>query len=98
MLLTLIQKEILYHILNVQFIARLLMCLLLIPLTLSINYGYYLLHLVDYREKKLWATRQQNINVPEETQQVLVGMGMEVGSGRVGARIRNKFGHPSRRN
>ena len=50
MLLTLIQKEILHHILSVRFVALLLMCLLLIPLTLSINYGNYRQHLVDYQE------------------------------------------------
>ena len=50
MLLTLIEKEILHHILSVRFVALLLMCLLLIPLTLSINYGNYRQHLVDYQE------------------------------------------------
>ena len=50
MLLTLIQKEILHHILSIRFVALLLMCLLLIPLTLSINYGNYRQHLVDYQE------------------------------------------------
>ena len=45
MLLILIQKEILHHILSVQFVVLLLMCLLLIPLTLSINYGNYRQHL-----------------------------------------------------
>ena len=50
MLLTLIQKEILHHILSVRFGALLLMCLLLIPLTLSINYGNYRQHLIDYQE------------------------------------------------
>ena len=50
MLLTLIQKEILHHILSVRFVALLLMCLLLIPLTLSINYRNYRQSLVDYRE------------------------------------------------
>ncbi len=50
MLLTSIQKEILHHILSVRFVALLLMCLLLIPLTLSINYGNYRQHLIDYQE------------------------------------------------
>lgn len=50
MLLTLIQKEILHHILSVRFVVLLLMCLLLIPLTLSINYGNYRQNLVDYQE------------------------------------------------
>ncbi len=50
MLLTLIQKEIMHHVLSVRFIALLLMCLLLIPLTLSINYHKHLQHRVDYQE------------------------------------------------
>ena len=37
MLTTLIQKEIMHHVLSVRFVALLLMCLLLIPLTLSIS-------------------------------------------------------------
>ena len=41
MLTTLIQKEMMPHILSVRFVALLLMCLLLIPLTLSINYRHY---------------------------------------------------------
>ena len=50
MLMTLIQKEIMHHILSVRFVALLLMCLLLIPLTLSIGYRNYEQNLVDYRE------------------------------------------------
>ena len=50
MLMTLIQKEIMHHILSVRFVALLLMCLLLIPLTLSINYRNYRQNLVDYQE------------------------------------------------
>ena len=50
MLLTLIQKEIMHHILSIRFVALLLMCLLLIPLTLSINYRNYRQDLVDYQE------------------------------------------------
>ncbi len=50
MLITLIQKEILHHIMSVRFVALLLMCLLLIPLTLSINYRNYRQDLVDYQE------------------------------------------------
>lgn len=50
MLLNMIQKEILHHILSVRFVALLLMCLLLIPLTLSINYRNYRQNLVDYQE------------------------------------------------
>ena len=50
MLITLIQKEIQHHILSVRFVALLLMCVLLIPLTLSINYRNYRQNLVDYQE------------------------------------------------
>ena len=50
MLMTLIQKEIMHHILSVRFVALLLMCLLLIPLTLSIGYRNYQQNLVDYQE------------------------------------------------
>ena len=50
MLMTLIQKEIMHHILSVRFIALLLMCLLLVPLTLSINYRRYSQNIVDYQE------------------------------------------------
>ncbi len=50
MLMTLIQKEIMHHILSVRFVALLLMCVLLIPLTLSINYRRYSQNLVDYQE------------------------------------------------
>ena len=42
MLLTLIQKEMMHHILSVRFVALLVMCLLLVPLTLHINYRNYL--------------------------------------------------------
>ena len=50
MLMTLIQKEMMHHILSARFVALLLMCLLLIPLTLHINYGNYRQNLVDYQE------------------------------------------------
>ena len=50
MLLTLIRKEMMHHILSVRFIALLLMCLLLVPLTLSTNYRNYHQNLVDYQE------------------------------------------------
>ncbi|RKU15943.1 hypothetical protein C6503_13335 [Candidatus Poribacteria bacterium] len=50
MLMTLIQKEVMHHILSVRFVALLLMCLLLVPLTLSINYRRYSQNLVDYQE------------------------------------------------
>ena len=50
MLITLIQKEIQHHLLSVRFVALLLMCLLLVPLTLSTNYRNYRQNLVDYQE------------------------------------------------
>ena len=50
MLITLIQKEMMHHILSVRFVALLLMCLLLIPLTLHINYRNYLQNQVNYQE------------------------------------------------
>ena len=50
MLTTLIQKEIMHHILSVRFGALLLMCALLIPLTLSINHRRYSQNLTDYQE------------------------------------------------
>ncbi len=50
MLTTLIQKEIMHHVLSVRFVALLLMCVLLIPLTLSINYRRYNQNFVDYQE------------------------------------------------
>ena len=50
MLMTLIQKEIMHHVLSVRFVALLLMCVLLIPLTLSIGYRNYQQNLVDYQE------------------------------------------------
>ena len=50
MLMTLIQKEMMHHILSVRFVALLVMCLLLIPLTLHINYRNYLQNQVNYQE------------------------------------------------
>ena len=50
MLLTMIQKEMMHHVLSVRFVALLLMCLLLIPLTLFINYRKHLQHRMDYQE------------------------------------------------
>ena len=69
MLLTLIQKEVLHHILSVRFVALLLMCLLLIPLTLSINYRNYRQNLVDYQEAVKLANIEEttvNPNMPLE--------------------------------
>ena len=63
MLMTLIQKEIMHHILSVRFVALLVMCLLLIPLTLSINYRNYLQNLVDYQESvKLANIEETTVN------------------------------------
>ncbi|RKU36744.1 hypothetical protein C6496_12545 [Candidatus Poribacteria bacterium] len=50
MLITLIQKEVMHHVLSVRFVALFLMCLLLIPFTLSINYSNYRQRQVDYQE------------------------------------------------
>ena len=50
MLMTLIQKEIMHHILSVRFVALLVMCLLLVPLTLHINYRNYLQNQANYQE------------------------------------------------
>ena len=62
MLMTLIQKEIMHHVLSVRFVALLLMCVLLIPLTLSINYRRYNQNLVDYQEsvKRTQAEAKEN--------------------------------------
>ena len=50
MLLTLIQKEIMHHILSVRFVALLVMCLLLVPFTLFINHRSHYQNLIDYQE------------------------------------------------
>ena len=50
MLMALIQKEMMHHILSVRFIALLVLCLLLVPLTLHINYRNYLQNQVNYQE------------------------------------------------
>ncbi len=63
MLSTLIQKEMMHHILSVRFIVLLLMCLLLVPLTLSMNYQHYRLNLVDYQEAiKLANAEEREVN------------------------------------
>ena len=63
MLMTMIQKEMMQHILSVRFVALLLMCLLLIPLTLSINYRNYRQNLVDYQEAvKLANIEEKTVN------------------------------------
>ena len=52
MLITLIQKEMMHHILSARFVALLLMCVLLIPLNLHINYHHYLKRQIDYQEQE----------------------------------------------
>lgn len=62
MFLMLIQKEIMHHILSIRFVALIFMCLLLIPLTLSINYHKYRQNQVDYQEavKRFSAEAKEN--------------------------------------
>ena len=63
MLMTLIQKEVMHHILSVRFVALLVMCLLLVPLTLSINHQNYRKNLLDYQESvKLSNIEEKIIN------------------------------------
>ena len=63
MLMTLIQKEMMHHILSVRFVMLLLMCLLLVPLTLSINHQNYRKNLLDYQESvKLSNVEEKIIN------------------------------------
>ncbi len=50
MLITLIQKEVMHHILSARFVSLLVMCVLLIPLNFHINYHRYLQRQVDYQE------------------------------------------------
>ena len=50
MSITLIQKEIMLHVLSARFVALLLMCVLLIPLNFHINYRRYLQRQIDYQE------------------------------------------------
>ena len=64
MLTTLIQKEIMHHILSVRFVALLLMCVLLIPLTLSISYRKYHQNLIDYQESVKRAQTEAKENPP----------------------------------
>ena len=69
MLMTLIQKEMMHHILSVRFVALLLMCLLLVPLTLSINHRNYRQSLVDYQEAVKLANIEEttvNLKMPLE--------------------------------
>lgn len=64
MLMTLIQKEMMFHVLSVRFVALLLMCVLLIPLTLSISYRRYSQHRVDYQEAVKRASTESKENPP----------------------------------
>ena len=67
MLLTLIQKEMMHHILSVRFIVLLLMCLLLVPLVLTMNYQHYRQNLFDYQEAlKLANTEETEVNTNME--------------------------------
>ena len=64
MLMTMIQKEIMHHLLSVRFVALLVMCLLLVPLTLSTNYRNYRQNLVDYQEAvKFTNIEEKTINL-----------------------------------
>ena len=69
MLMTLIQKEIMHHILSARFVALLLMCVLLIPLNLHINYHHYLKRQIDYQEQETLedenALKDENSEEPE---------------------------------
>lgn len=64
MLMTLIQKEIMHHVLSVRFVALLLMCVLLIPTTLSINYRKYSQNLINYQESVKQADTEAKENPP----------------------------------
>jgi len=65
MLMTLIQKEIMHHVLSVRFVALLLMCVLLIPLTLSINHRKYSQNLIDYQESVKRERTEAKENPPD---------------------------------
>ena len=65
MLLTLIQKEMMHHILSVRFVALLVMCLLLVPLTLHINYRNYLQNQVNYKESLKLSTAEAEEKPPD---------------------------------
>lgn len=65
MLLTLIQKEVMHHILSVRFVALLLMCVLLIPLTLSISYRKHNQRLIDYQESIKLTNTEAEENPPD---------------------------------
>jgi len=67
MVMTLIRKEIMHHILSVRFVALLLMCLLLVPLTLHINYRTYLQNQINYQEsiKLSGAEDEESHQIPQ---------------------------------
>ena len=65
MLLTLIQKEMMHHILSVRFVALLVMCLLLVPLTLHINYRNYLQNQANYKESLKLSTAEAAEKPPD---------------------------------
>ena len=65
MLITLIQKEMMHHILSVRFVALLVMCLLLVPLTLHINYRNYLQNQANYKESLKLSTAEAEEKPPD---------------------------------
>ena len=65
MLITLIRKEIMHHILSVRFVVLLLMCLLLVPLTLHINYRNYLQDQVNYQESVKLSVSEAEEKLPD---------------------------------
>ena len=65
MLMTLIQKEMMHHILNVRFVALLLMCVLLLPLTFSISYRKYSRNLTNYQVSVNRARTEAKENPPD---------------------------------
>ena len=54
-----------HHILSVRFIALLVMCLLLVPLTLHINYHNYLQNQINYQESVKLSTAETEEKPPE---------------------------------
>ena len=65
MLMTLVKKEMMHHILSVRFVMLLLMCLLLVPLTLSINHQNYRKNLLDYQESVKLSNIEEKDHKPE---------------------------------
>ena len=65
MLITLIRKEMMHHILSVRFVVLLVMCLLLVPLTLHINYRNYLQNQVNYQESLKLSTSESEEKPPD---------------------------------